>query len=176
MYTHCWENHGSYSLLSMMNLRSLVVNFSLKFIDKFSSVGSANEPWIGHAFRFWSWTECHPSNISEQSIPSESDVDSPFVVVENARFQPAPNSKTTPREFLACALDIRKFQKHTRLHRCDIGDLRREIENSDYLPGISKPTGTPAENDKIVRKAKLEKTLRQLLQFLTPDTFQVICR
>ncbi len=98
------------------------------------------------------------------------------MIVENARFQPAPNSKTTPREFLACALDIRKFQKHTRLHRCDIGDLRREIENSDYLPGISKPTGTPVENDKIVRKAKLEKTLRQLLQFLTPDTFQVICR
>jgi hypothetical protein len=62
------ENHGSYSLLSMMNLQSLVVNFSLKFIYKFSRVGSANEPWIGHALGFG--VELNVTHLTFQNNPS----------------------------------------------------------------------------------------------------------
>jgi hypothetical protein len=100
-----------------------------------------------------------------------------FMIVENARFRTAPHSKTTAHEFLAYALDIRNFQKHTRLHHCDISDLRRRVEECKYLPGDSKSTGAlSVQNDKVVRKAELEKILCQLLGFLTPDTFQVIPR
>jgi len=64
-----------------------------------------------------------------------------FMIVENARFRTAPHSKTMAREFLAYALDIRNFQKHTQLHHCDISDLRRRVEECKYLPGDSKSTG-----------------------------------
>jgi hypothetical protein len=108
--------------------------------------------------------------ISHGPLLNESDVDSLFVIVENARFRPAPQSNTTAREFLACALNIRKFQKHTRLYRCDVDDLRREIEKKYFL-GSSRSTAIP--NDNKVEKKELEKSLHQLLGFLTPDTFQV---
>jgi hypothetical protein len=109
--------------------------------------------------------------ISHGSLLNESDVDSLFVIVENARFRPAPQSNTTAREFLACALNIRKFQKHTRLYRCDVGDLRREIETKYFKEASSR---SPAiTNDNKVEKKELEKSLHQLLGFLTPDTFQV---
>jgi hypothetical protein len=53
--------------------------------------------------------------------------------------------------------------------------LRRRVEECKYLPGDIKSTGALSlQNDKVVRKAELEKILCQLLGFLTPDTFQVI--
>lgn len=99
------------------------------------------------------------------------------MVVENTRFRRASNSKTTPREFLACALNIRRFQKQTRLYSCDIVDLRKEIEASSNLPGVSRSTGAPpTQNEKVVRKAELEKILLRLLPRLNPETFQVMAK
>jgi hypothetical protein len=51
-----------------------------------------------------------------------------------------------------------------------VGDLRREIEEKYFL-GSSRSTAIP--NDNKVEKKELEKSLHQLLGFLTPDTFQV---
>jgi hypothetical protein len=51
-----------------------------------------------------------------------------------------------------------------------VDDLRSEIERKYFL-GSSRPI--PIPNDNKVEKKELEKSLHQLLGFLTPDTFQV---
>lgn len=98
------------------------------------------------------------------------------MVVDKTRFRRASNSKTTPRDFLACALDIRRFQKHTRLYTCDTSMLRTEIEASSNLPGVSRLSSgaPPIQTEKVVRKAELEKTLLRLLRAQNPETFQVL--
>lgn len=119
------------------------------------------------------FVEVHEDSYSSIVLGLSTDNPS-FTIVENTRFRRANNSKTTPREYLACALDIRKFQKQTRLYSCDIGVLRTEIEDSSNLPGVSKSTGAPpAQNEKVVRKAELEKILLRLLKGLNPEAFQV---
>lgn len=91
--------------------------------------------------------------------------------MDRTRFRQA-NSNTTPREYLGCALNIRKFQKHTRLNTCDINTLSTEIEKSGYLR-VEKSGAPPAQNEKVVRKAELEKILPRLIQNLNPEAFQV---
>lgn len=89
------------------------------------------------------------------------------VVVEASHFRQA-SAKTTPRQWITCALDIRRFQRHTRLSRCDIGNVKKEFSERQ-LPILSSG-GSVAE--KSIRKEELEKILRRLLCFLKPDTFQ----
>lgn len=91
--------------------------------------------------------------------------------MDRTRFRQA-NNNTTPREFLDCALSIRKFQKHTRLNSCDINTLSAEIDKSGYLR-VEKTGAPPSQNEKVVRKAELEKILLRLLKELNPETFQV---
>ncbi|KAJ7209968.1 hypothetical protein O6H91_Y479700 [Diphasiastrum complanatum] len=78
------------------------------------------------------------------------------VVVDSSRFQ-VSTSKTTPRQWMAHALHIRAFQRHTRLNRCDVSMISREIEEA---------------KQKSVSKAELEKSLRRMLHFLGAETFQ----
>ena len=97
--------------------------------------------------------------------------------MDRTRFRQA-NNNTTPREFLDCALNIRRFQKHIRVNSCDINTLSAEIEKSGYLR-VDKAGAPPTQNEKVVRKAELEKILSRLLKDLNPhkelgsDTFQV---
>lgn len=88
-------------------------------------------------------------------------------VVEASHFRRA-NAKTTPRQWLTSALDIRCFQRHTKLSRCDVGNVKREFAERQ-LP-VSSSGGSAVE--KSIRKEELEKILRRLLHFLKPDTFQ----
>ncbi|KAI5068801.1 hypothetical protein GOP47_0017146 [Adiantum capillus-veneris] len=81
------------------------------------------------------------------------------MVVETSCFRQA-NKLTTPCQWLFHALDIRCFQRHTRLSRCSVYDLKKKLEESK-LPASSS-----------VCKDKLEDLLRKLLHFLKPDTFQ----
>ncbi|KAG0606542.1 hypothetical protein M758_9G149400 [Ceratodon purpureus] len=97
-----------------------------------------------------------------------------FLQVDRTRFRQA-NNNTTAREFLDCALNIRRFQKHTRLNSCDINTLSTEIEKSGYLR-VDKAGAPPSQNEKVVRKAELEKILPRLLKDLNPETFQSAVR
>lgn len=92
--------------------------------------------------------------------------DDSFVVVEPSKFKTV-GEKTTLRQDLATALDIRSFQRSTRLIRCDSDLLKKEM-NENETPLTYSGTGFP---EKSIRKAALEGVLRRLLGFLKPDTF-----
>lgn len=81
------------------------------------------------------------------------------IVIEASSFRQA-NKNTTPCQWLTYALDIRRFQRQTRLNRCSVFDLKKEL-NESKMPASSS-----------VRKDELEEVLRRLLHFLKPDTFQ----
>nr|XP_043618532.1 uncharacterized TPR repeat-containing protein At2g32450-like [Erigeron canadensis] len=88
------------------------------------------------------------------------------VVVEPSRFKTA-GEKTILRQELATALNIRAFQKTTRLTRCDVDALKKEM-NEKETPLVYSGNGLP---EKSIRKASLEIVLRRLLSFLKPETF-----
>lgn len=98
---------------------------------------------------------------------SETEVDADFVIVEPSKFKRV-TGKTTLRQDLANALDIRSFQRLTRLNRCDVELLRKEMNETD-VPISYSGAGLP---EKSIRKAALEVILKRLLKFLKPDTFQ----
>lgn len=89
------------------------------------------------------------------------------IMVEASRFRRA-NASTTPSQWLACALEIRKFQRCARLSKCDTASIKKEISQTN-LPVSSSSMGT---SEKSIRKEVLEKVLRRLLHFLKPEAFQ----
>lgn len=107
----------------------------------------------------------------ENTLPMGSNpaaaADDSVLVVEPLHFRQA-NAKTTPRQWLSSALDIRHFQRHTRLNRCDVANVKKEFTDTQLLVSSSGGTAVP----KSIRKEELEKILRRLLHFLNPDTFQ----
>lgn len=88
-----------------------------------------------------------------------------FIIVEPSKFKTV-GEKTTLRADLSTALDIRSFQRITRLNRCDVDQIKKEINETD-VP-MSYSGGVP---EKSIRKASLEEILRRLLKFLKPETF-----
>ncbi|KAF3631010.1 putative kinesin-like protein NACK2-like isoform X1 [Capsicum annuum] len=88
-----------------------------------------------------------------------------FIIVEPSKFKTV-GEKTTLRADLSTALDIRSFQRITRLNRCDVDQIKKEIDETD-VP-MSYSGGVP---EKSIRKASLEEILRRLLKFLKPETF-----
>ncbi|KAG6541587.1 hypothetical protein Mapa_016980 [Marchantia paleacea] len=88
-----------------------------------------------------------------------------YMVIELGKFHRA-TSKTSPRLWLGCALDIRRFQKQTRLHKFESSTLKHEIDDN------AKKSGEVGPSANLIRKAELEKILRRLLHFLTPEAFQ----
>lgn len=98
---------------------------------------------------------------------SGADGEAAFSVVEPSKFKRV-GRKTTVRQDLASALEIRAFQRLTRLSRCDVDLLKKEMSESD-VPVSYSGSGAP---EKSIRKAALEGILRKLLSFLRAETFQ----
>lgn len=90
-----------------------------------------------------------------------------FVIVEPEKFKTV-GERTTLRQNLGNALQIRAFQRITRLSRCDVDLLRKQMNEND-VPVSYSGGGGP---QKSVRKPTLEEILRRLLNFLKPETFQ----
>lgn len=90
-----------------------------------------------------------------------------FIVVEASKFKTI-GEKTVLRPELSNALEIRAFQKITRLNRCDVELIKKEISEHD-VPVSYSGGGVP---EKSIRKPSLEEILRRLLNFLKPETFQ----
>ncbi|TYK28754.1 putative TPR repeat-containing protein [Cucumis melo var. makuwa] len=90
-----------------------------------------------------------------------------FIVVEASKFKTI-GERTVLRPELSNALEIRAFQKITRLNRCDVELIKKEISEHD-VPVSYSGSGVP---EKSIRKPSLEEILRRLLNFLKPETFQ----
>eukprot|EP00250_Pteridium_aquilinum_P019821 c24588_g1_i1 orf=551-3034(+) len=90
-----------------------------------------------------------------------------FIVVESVRFR-RENARTTPRQWLASALDIRQFQRCTRFNRCDVANVKKELNQTLLL--VPSPDADISE--KLIRKVELEKVIRRLLHFLKPEAYQ----
>ncbi|KAL3536209.1 hypothetical protein ACH5RR_004670 [Cinchona calisaya] len=87
------------------------------------------------------------------------------MTVEPSKFKTA-GERTTLRPELANALDIRAFQKITRLNRCDVELIKKQMNDND-VPVSYSGSGLP---EKSIRKASVE-ILRKLLTFFKPETF-----
>ncbi|XVE56120.1 hypothetical protein DITRI_Ditri03aG0212100 [Diplodiscus trichospermus] len=90
-----------------------------------------------------------------------------FVVVEPSKFKTV-GEKTASRQDLGNTLQIRAFQRITRLSRCEVDLLKKEMSETD-VPLSYSGGGGP---QKSIRKPNLEDILRRLLNFLKPETFQ----
>ncbi|CAN7064993.1 unnamed protein product [Brassica rapa subsp. trilocularis] len=91
----------------------------------------------------------------------------PFIIVEASKFKTV-GEKTTLRPDLATALQVRAFQKVTRLGKCDVEGVRKEMRDND-VPVSYSGSGGPTKS---IRKPNLEEILRRLLVSLKPETFQ----
>ncbi|CAH9067842.1 unnamed protein product [Cuscuta epithymum] len=90
-----------------------------------------------------------------------------FITVQPPSKFKTVGERTTSRPELATALEIRAFQRITRLKRCDVDILKREMDEND-VPVSYSGTSSPVKS---IRKASLEEILRKLLSFLKPETF-----
>ncbi|KAF3784800.1 putative TPR repeat-containing protein [Nymphaea thermarum] len=90
-----------------------------------------------------------------------------YIVVEASKFRRG-SKKTTPRQDLEVAIGIRTFQRLTKVNRCEVDDLRKEL-NGTKVPVTYSGGGLPGKS---IRKATLEGNLRKLLHFLKPEAFQ----
>ncbi|KAA8528708.1 hypothetical protein F0562_036063 [Nyssa sinensis] len=89
-----------------------------------------------------------------------------FIIIEPSKFKTV-GEKTMLRQELANALDIRAFQRITRLSRCDVDLLKKEMNEND-VPVSYSGSGAPGKS---IRKNSLEEILHKLLNFLKPETF-----
>ncbi|KAL6504435.1 hypothetical protein OROGR_026358 [Orobanche gracilis] len=89
-----------------------------------------------------------------------------FITIEPSNLKTV-GEKTTLRPELATALDIRAFQRITRLNRCEVQLIKKEMNEGD-VPLSYSGIGIP---EKSIRKASLEGILAKLLNFLKPETF-----
>ncbi|KAL5778136.1 hypothetical protein ACOSP7_011062 [Xanthoceras sorbifolium] len=110
----------------------------------------------------------HMKQLQKKKVkPNGGNGEAAFVIVEPSKFKTS-GDKTTLRQDLANALQIRAFQKITRLSRCDVELLKKEMREND-VPVSYSGGGLP---QKSIRKPNLEEILRKLLNFLKPETFQ----
>ncbi|GKU90049.1 hypothetical protein SLEP1_g4096 [Rubroshorea leprosula] len=109
--------------------------------------------------------QCHHRIVHRDLETSNGE--GAFVVVEPSKFKTV-SEKTTLRQDLSNALQIRVFQRVTRLSRCEVDLLKKEMSEND-VPISYSGGGGP---QKSIRKTNLEEILRRLLNFLEPETFQ----
>ncbi|KAG0488032.1 hypothetical protein HPP92_006843 [Vanilla planifolia] len=89
-----------------------------------------------------------------------------WVQVDAAKFK-RTDEGTTDRKSLADVLWIREIQKATKLGRCDVSLLKKEMDSHDFAASFSDGT---------VRKTELEILLLKLLHFLKPVAFRDVIR
>ncbi|GAB4852028.1 hypothetical protein Ancab_016221 [Ancistrocladus abbreviatus] len=109
----------------------------------------------------------HLKHLHKKKSNGGVNGENPFFTVEASKFKTV-NEKTALRQDLANALQIRAFQRISRLGRCDVELLKREVSEND-VPMSFSGTGIP---EKSIRKNVLEGVLRRLLSFLKPEAFQ----
>ncbi|XP_010263891.1 PREDICTED: uncharacterized TPR repeat-containing protein At1g05150-like [Nelumbo nucifera] len=172
---------GRYQRASEMYTRVLVVwpNHWRAQLNKAVSLLGAGESdeskkALKEAFKMTNRVELHDAiahlkQLQKKRFKGNGSVEgeSAFLVVELSKFKRV-GQKTTTRQELANALAIRAFQRLTRLNRCNVDVLKKEMTETE-VPVSYSGSGAP---EKSIRKAALEGILRKLLSFLKPETFQ----
>nr|XP_043606536.1 uncharacterized TPR repeat-containing protein At1g05150-like [Erigeron canadensis] len=108
----------------------------------------------------------HLKQLQKKKLKGNGNGEDSFIIIEPSKFKTL-SEKTTLRQELATALDIRSFQRITRLFKCDVELLKKEM-NETETPLSYSGYGIP---EKSIRKAALECILRRLLSFLKAETF-----
>ena len=115
------------------------------------------------------------SEAQVQMGTGSASLEEGILVVEPGRFRRA-SGKTTPRQYLSCALDIRSFQRLTRLNRCDINLVKKELTETK-VPISQSGSGV---SEKTIRKAALEhgnlteREIGILLYFVLFYLFEIV--
>ncbi|XP_043709846.1 uncharacterized TPR repeat-containing protein At1g05150-like [Telopea speciosissima] len=172
---------GRYQRASEMYTRVLAVwpNHWKAQLNKAVSLIGANEAEearkaLKEAFKMTKRVELHDAIVHLKQLQRKklkgnggAEGEVAYIVVEPSKFKKV-GSKTTLRQDLVGALEIRAFQRLTRLNRCDVDLLKKEM-NETEVPISYSGYGIP---EKSIRKATLEEILRRLLNFLKPESFQ----
>ncbi|KAJ4964695.1 hypothetical protein NE237_016544 [Protea cynaroides] len=172
---------GRYQRASEMYTRVLAVwpNHWKAQLNKAVSLLGAHEAEeakkaLKEAFKMTNRVELHDAIVHLKQLQRKklrgnggAEGEDEYIVVEPSKFKKV-GRKTTLRHDLVSALEIRTFQRLTRLNRCDVDLLKKEM-NETEVPVSYSGSGMP---EKSIRKATLEETLRRLLNFLKPETFQ----
>ncbi|KAK9165269.1 hypothetical protein Scep_000460 [Stephania cephalantha] len=124
---------------------------------------------LKEAFKMTNRVELHDAiaHMKQLQRKGSNGKQGSFLVVEVSKFKRV-GQRTTHRQVLASALEIRAFQRLTRLSRCNV-DLLRKVMSETDVPLSYSGSGVP---EKSIRKSSLEEILRRLLHFLKPETFQ----
>ncbi|KAH1030305.1 hypothetical protein J1N35_046181 [Gossypium stocksii] len=111
----------------------------------------------------------HLKQLQKKKVKSNGGAngEGAFLIVEPSKFKTV-GEKTTLRQDLGSAIQIRAFQRITRLSRCNVDLLKKEMNEID-VPVSYSGGGGP---QKSIRKPNLEGILRRFLRFLKPETFQ----
>ncbi|KAJ4962569.1 hypothetical protein NE237_022508 [Protea cynaroides] len=172
---------GRYQRASEMYTRVLAVwpNHWKAQLNKAVSLLGANEgeearKALKEAFKMTNRVELHDAIVHLKQLQRKklggngnAEGEDGYVVVEPAKFKKV-GKRTTLRQDLANALEIRAFQRLTRLNRCDVDLLKKEMAETE-VPVSYSGSGIP---EKSIRKSTLEEILRKLLNFLKPEIFQ----
>ncbi|XP_043712649.1 uncharacterized TPR repeat-containing protein At1g05150-like [Telopea speciosissima] len=172
---------GRYQRASEMYTRVLAVwpNHWKAQLNKAISLLGANEAdesrkALKEAFKMTKRVELHDTIVHLKQLQRKkpggnggTEGEGASIVVEQSKFKKV-GRRTILRQDLANALEIRAFQRLTRLNRCDVDLLKKEMSETE-VPVSYSGSGVP---EKSIRKATLEETLRKLLNFLKPETFQ----
>lgn len=109
----------------------------------------------------------HLKQLQKKRLKGNGNNDEvPSITVEPSKFKTV-GEKTASRQELAMALHVRAFQRITRLNRCEVELIKKEMNESD-IPISYSGSGIP---EKSIRKASLEEILGRLLSFMKPETF-----
>ncbi|XP_042514392.1 uncharacterized TPR repeat-containing protein At1g05150-like, partial [Macadamia integrifolia] len=172
---------GRYQRASEMYTRVLAVwpNHWKAQLNKAVSLLGTNEAEearkaLKEAFKMTKRVELHDAIVHLKQLQRKklkgnggTEGESAYIVVDPSKFKKV-GRKTTLRQDLVSALEIRAFQRLTRLNRCDVELLKKEM-NETEVPISYSGIGIP---ERSIRKATLEEILRRLLNFLKPETFQ----
>ncbi|XP_072969244.1 uncharacterized TPR repeat-containing protein At2g32450-like [Typha angustifolia] len=112
---------------------------------------------LNEAFKMTRRMELYDAILHLKQLQGKSKDDAADWVVVDASMFKLVDEKTTDTKHLACALWIRELQKITKLGRCDVMLLKKEMD------GV---------NDRAIRKAELEVILRKLLNAVKVESFQ----
>ncbi|XP_047321991.1 uncharacterized TPR repeat-containing protein At1g05150-like [Impatiens glandulifera] len=163
---------GRYQRASEMYTRVLTVspNHWRAQLNKAVSLLGAGEnedakKSMKEALKMTNRVELHDAMSHLKQLQKKNVVEA-YIEVEPSRFK-IFNEKTTSRRDLGIAIDIRRFQRITRLNRCNVELLRKEMSD-EQVPLSYSGSGAPQRS---IRKASLEVILRRLLGFLKPETF-----
>ncbi|KAF5196107.1 Calcium-binding tetratricopeptide family protein [Thalictrum thalictroides] len=121
---------------------------------------------LKEAFKMTNRVELHDA-IAHMKHMQKKPAKENGVLVEPSKFKRVTEDSAS-REDLANALDIRAFQRLTRLGFCDVDLLKKEISETK-VPVSYSLYSSPGKS---VRKSALEVILCRLLHFLKPETFQ----